>query len=109
MSGSAVVIGASGGIGAALEAAHKLIVQGGRIIVLSDLAAAPGPLILQASASNLAAAARALIERDLAEATPVVVTAEVLWIISECTTLYDSATAEVASAITQASRPWTGA
>ena len=40
------------------------------------LAAAPGPLILQASASNLAAAARALIERDLAEATPVVVTAE---------------------------------
>jgi len=30
-------------LGAALEAARKLIVQGGRIIVLSDLAAAPGP------------------------------------------------------------------
>ena len=44
-----VAIPASGGetswadLGAALEAAHKLIVQGGRIIVLSDLAAAPGP------------------------------------------------------------------
>jgi hypothetical protein len=30
-------------LGAALEAARKLIVQGGRIIVLSDLAASPGP------------------------------------------------------------------
>lgn len=30
-------------LGAALEAAQKLIVHGGRIIVLSDLAAAPGP------------------------------------------------------------------
>jgi hypothetical protein len=30
-------------LGAAIEAAHKLIVQGGRIIVLSDLAASPGP------------------------------------------------------------------
>ncbi len=40
------------------------------------LAAAPGPLILQANAPHLAAAARALIERDVAEATPVVVTSE---------------------------------
>ena len=30
-------------LGAAVEAAHRLIVHGGRIIVLSDLAAAPGP------------------------------------------------------------------
>ncbi len=30
-------------LGAALETAHKLIVHGGRIIVLSDLAAEPGP------------------------------------------------------------------
>jgi len=40
------------------------------------LAAAPGPLILHAGVSHLAAAARALIDCDLAEATPVVVTAE---------------------------------
>jgi uroporphyrinogen III methyltransferase/synthase len=39
------------------------------------LAAAPGPLILQASASHLAEAARALIDHELAEATPCVVTA----------------------------------
>lgn len=44
-----VAIPASGGetswsdLGAALEAAQKLIVHGGRIIVLSDLAVAPGP------------------------------------------------------------------
>ena len=44
-----VAIPSSGGetiwadLGAALEAARKLIVQGGRIIVLSDLAAKPGP------------------------------------------------------------------
>ena len=44
-----VAIPVSGGptswsdLGAALEAARKLVVQGGRIIVLSDLAAAPGP------------------------------------------------------------------
>ena len=39
------------------------------------LAAAPGPLILQATASHLADAARALIEHELAETTPCVVTA----------------------------------
>ncbi len=39
------------------------------------LAAAPGPLILQATASHLADAARALIDHELAEATPCVVTA----------------------------------
>ncbi len=39
------------------------------------LAAAPGPLILQATVSNLAAAARTLIEHELAETTPCVVTA----------------------------------
>ncbi|OBF56845.1 bifunctional uroporphyrinogen-III C-methyltransferase/uroporphyrinogen-III synthase [Mycobacterium sp. 852002-50816_SCH5313054-b] len=40
------------------------------------LAAAPGPLILQATASHLADAARALIEHELAETTPCVVTAQ---------------------------------
>ncbi|OBH02950.1 MULTISPECIES: uroporphyrinogen-III synthase [unclassified Mycobacterium] len=40
------------------------------------LAAAPGPLILQATASHVADAARALIEHELAEATPCVVTAQ---------------------------------
>jgi uroporphyrinogen III methyltransferase/synthase len=40
------------------------------------LAAAPGPLILQATASHLAGAARALIEHELAETTPCVVTAQ---------------------------------
>jgi uroporphyrinogen III methyltransferase / synthase len=40
------------------------------------LAAAPGPLILQATASHLADAARALIDHELAEATPCVVTAQ---------------------------------
>jgi uroporphyrinogen III methyltransferase / synthase len=39
------------------------------------LAAAPGPLILQATASDLADAARTLIEHELAETTPCVVTA----------------------------------
>ncbi|HUH71651.1 MAG TPA: uroporphyrinogen-III synthase [Mycobacterium sp.] len=39
------------------------------------LAAAPGPLILQATASHLADAARALIDHELAETTPCVVTA----------------------------------
>ncbi len=39
------------------------------------LAAAPGPLILQATASHLADAARTLIEYELAETTPCVVTA----------------------------------
>lgn len=39
------------------------------------LAAAPGPLILQATASHLADAARALVEHELAETTPCVVTA----------------------------------
>jgi len=39
------------------------------------LAAAPGPLILQATASHLPEAARTLIEHELAEATPCVVTA----------------------------------
>ncbi|ORW80273.1 bifunctional uroporphyrinogen-III C-methyltransferase/uroporphyrinogen-III synthase [Mycobacterium riyadhense] len=40
------------------------------------LAAAPGPLILQATASHLAEAARALIDHELAENTPCVVTAQ---------------------------------
>jgi uroporphyrinogen III methyltransferase/synthase len=40
------------------------------------LAAAPGPLILQADASHLAGAARALIAHELAEATPCVATAQ---------------------------------
>jgi uroporphyrinogen III methyltransferase / synthase len=40
------------------------------------LAAAPGPLILQATASRLADAARTLIEHELAETTPCVVTAQ---------------------------------
>ncbi|AKN18263.1 uroporphyrinogen-III synthase [Mycobacterium haemophilum] len=40
------------------------------------LAAAPGPLILQATASHLADAARTLIDHGLAEATPCVVTAQ---------------------------------
>jgi uroporphyrinogen III methyltransferase/synthase len=40
------------------------------------LAAAPGPLILQATASHLADAAQALIEHELAETTPCVVTAQ---------------------------------
>ncbi|OBK53787.1 uroporphyrinogen-III synthase [Mycobacterium sp. 1081908.1] len=40
------------------------------------LAAAPGPLILQATASHLADAARALIDHELSEATPCVVTAQ---------------------------------
>jgi uroporphyrinogen III methyltransferase / synthase len=40
------------------------------------VAAAPGPLILQATASHLADAARALIDHELAEATPCVVTAQ---------------------------------
>jgi uroporphyrinogen III methyltransferase/synthase len=40
------------------------------------LAAAPGPLILQATASHLADAARALIDHELAETTPCVVTAQ---------------------------------
>jgi uroporphyrinogen III methyltransferase/synthase len=40
------------------------------------LAAAPGPLILQATASHLPDAARALIDHELAEATPCVVTAQ---------------------------------
>jgi uroporphyrinogen III methyltransferase / synthase len=40
------------------------------------LAAAPGPLILQATASHLAEAAHALIEHELAETTPCVVTAQ---------------------------------
>lgn len=40
------------------------------------LAAAPGPLILQATGSHLADAARALIDHELAEATPCVVTAQ---------------------------------
>ena len=40
------------------------------------LAAAPGPLILQATASHLADAARTLIEHQLADSTPCVVTAE---------------------------------
>jgi uroporphyrinogen III methyltransferase/synthase len=39
------------------------------------LAAAPGPLILQATSSHLADAARTLIEHELAENTPCVVTA----------------------------------
>lgn len=39
------------------------------------LAAAPGPLILQATASHLADSARTLIEHELAETTPCVVTA----------------------------------
>ncbi|BBX98351.1 bifunctional uroporphyrinogen-III C-methyltransferase/uroporphyrinogen-III synthase [Mycobacterium lacus] len=39
------------------------------------LAAAPGPLILQATASHLAHAARTLIDHELAESTPCVVTA----------------------------------
>lgn len=39
------------------------------------LAAAPGPLILQATSSHLAEAARTLIEHELAENTPCVVTA----------------------------------
>lgn len=39
------------------------------------LAAAPGPLILQATSSHLADAARTLIEHELAEHTPCVVTA----------------------------------
>ncbi|OBF67760.1 bifunctional uroporphyrinogen-III C-methyltransferase/uroporphyrinogen-III synthase [Mycobacterium sp. 852002-51971_SCH5477799-a] len=39
------------------------------------LAAAPGPLILQATSSHLADAARTLIEHELAESTPCVVTA----------------------------------
>ncbi|MEB3983653.1 uroporphyrinogen-III synthase [Mycobacterium sp. 663a-19] len=39
------------------------------------LAAAPGPLILQATASHLADAARTLIEHELSETTPCVVTA----------------------------------
>ena len=39
------------------------------------LAAAPGPLILQATVSHLADAARTLIEHELAETTPCVVTA----------------------------------
>src|SRR6201999_4319595 len=40
------------------------------------LAAAPGPLILQATASHLAEAARTLIDHELAESTPCVVTAQ---------------------------------
>ncbi|ORW26632.1 uroporphyrinogen-III synthase [Mycobacterium palustre] len=40
------------------------------------LAAAPGPLILQATASHLPDAARALIDHELADATPCVVTAQ---------------------------------
>jgi uroporphyrinogen III methyltransferase/synthase len=40
------------------------------------LAAAPGPLILQATASHLADAARTLVEHELAETTPCVVTAQ---------------------------------
>lgn len=40
------------------------------------LAAAPGPLILQATASDLADAANALIHHELAESTPCVVTAQ---------------------------------
>jgi uroporphyrinogen III methyltransferase / synthase len=40
------------------------------------LAAAPGPLILQATTSHLASAARTLIEHELAENTPCVVTAQ---------------------------------
>ncbi|MCV6977543.1 uroporphyrinogen-III synthase [Mycobacterium bourgelatii] len=40
------------------------------------LAAAPGPLILQATGSHLADAARTLIEHELADATPCVVTAQ---------------------------------
>ncbi|SOJ53242.1 Uroporphyrinogen-III C-methyltransferase [Mycobacterium simulans] len=40
------------------------------------LAAAPGPLILQATASQLADAARTLIDHELAETTPCVVTAQ---------------------------------
>lgn len=40
------------------------------------LAAAPGPLILQATPSHLADAARTLIEHELAENTPCVVTAQ---------------------------------
>lgn len=40
------------------------------------LAAAPGPLILQATTSHLADAARTLIEHELAETTPCVVTAQ---------------------------------
>jgi uroporphyrinogen III methyltransferase / synthase len=40
------------------------------------LAAAPGPLILQATASHLADAARTLIEHELSETTPCVVTAQ---------------------------------
>ncbi|OBF09634.1 uroporphyrinogen-III synthase [Mycobacterium sp. 852002-10029_SCH5224772] len=40
------------------------------------LAAAPGPLILQATTSHLAEAARTLIEHELAENTPCVVTAQ---------------------------------
>ncbi|SPM33021.1 bifunctional uroporphyrinogen-III C-methyltransferase/uroporphyrinogen-III synthase [Mycobacterium rhizamassiliense] len=40
------------------------------------LAAAPGPLILQATASHLAEAARTLIEHELSETTPCVVTAQ---------------------------------
>jgi uroporphyrinogen III methyltransferase/synthase len=40
------------------------------------LAAAPGPLILQATASHLADAARTLIDYELAETTPCVVTAQ---------------------------------
>jgi uroporphyrinogen III methyltransferase/synthase len=40
------------------------------------LAAAPGPLILQATASHLADAARTLIDHELSDATPCVVTAQ---------------------------------
>ncbi|KKC02895.1 uroporphyrinogen-III synthase [Mycobacterium nebraskense] len=40
------------------------------------LAASPGPLILQATTSHLADAARTLIEHELAETTPCVVTAQ---------------------------------
>lgn len=40
------------------------------------LAAAPGPLILQATASHLAEAARTLIDHELADTTPCVVTAQ---------------------------------
>ena len=40
------------------------------------MAAAPGPLILQATASHLADAARALIDHELSDTTPCVVTAQ---------------------------------
>lgn len=62
--------------GLPLGSSHTVADVRGPNVDWEALAAAPGPLILQATSSHLADAARTLIEHELAENTPCVVTAQ---------------------------------